>query len=257
MIKFFRKIRYDLMEKNKTGKYLKYAIGEIALVVIGILIALQINSWSNKNKNDNLEIEYLKGIKTNIISDISELEWHFEADTTKLNSYTFLIRALNSDSIVSNSQDLITNFYTSAGYSWFEGQNVVFEDMTSSGRLNLIQSDTLKYTIQKYYRLFKEVIKQEDLYNSEIKKYSDRNSQYIDVSSFIEPTFKAQWNGNTGPPSLAFMEKLNFIQVKQKMIDNFSLIKNNRLNSHNVRIQIYQKAISLKEMIERYLIEKK
>ena len=245
------------MEKNKTGKYLKYAIGEIALVVIGILIALQINSWSNKNKNDNLEIEYLKGIKTNIISDISELEWHFEADTTKLNSYTFLIRALNSDSIVSNSQDLITNLYASTGYSWFEGENVVFEDMTSSGRLNLIQSDTLKYTIQKYYRLFKEVIKQEDLYNSEIKKYSDRNSQYVDMSSFIEPMHKTQWNGNTGPPSLAFIEKPNFIQVKPKMIDNFSQIKTNRFNSHNIRIQLYQQANLLKEMIERYLIEKK
>ena len=46
MIKFFRKIRYDLMEKNKTGKYFKYAIGEIVLVVIGILIALQINNWN-------------------------------------------------------------------------------------------------------------------------------------------------------------------------------------------------------------------
>jgi len=51
MIKFFRKIRYDLMEKNKTGKpdftagwYLKYALGEIVLVIIGILIALQINN---------------------------------------------------------------------------------------------------------------------------------------------------------------------------------------------------------------------
>jgi len=45
MIKFFRKIRYDLMEQNKTGKYSKYAIGEILLVVIGILIALSINNW--------------------------------------------------------------------------------------------------------------------------------------------------------------------------------------------------------------------
>ena len=140
------------MTENKFSIYILYAIGEILLVVIGILIALQINSWSNKNYN--LEIEYLKGIKTNIISDISELEWHFEADTTKLNSYTFLIRALISDNIVSNSQDLITNLYASTGYSWFEGENVVFEDMTSSGRLNLIQSDTLKYTIQKYYRFF-------------------------------------------------------------------------------------------------------
>jgi len=47
MIKFFKKIRFDLMDKNKTGKYLKYAIGEINLVVIGILIALQLNIGNN------------------------------------------------------------------------------------------------------------------------------------------------------------------------------------------------------------------
>jgi hypothetical protein len=49
MLKFFRKIRYDLMAKNKTGKYFKYAIGEIVLVVIGTLIALQINN-ANENR---------------------------------------------------------------------------------------------------------------------------------------------------------------------------------------------------------------
>ena len=49
MIKFFRKIRYNLMSENKTGKYLKYAIGEIVLVVIGILIALSINNWNQKS----------------------------------------------------------------------------------------------------------------------------------------------------------------------------------------------------------------
>ena len=48
MIKFFRRIRFELMEKNKMGKYLKYAIGEIFLVVIGILIALQINNWNQQ-----------------------------------------------------------------------------------------------------------------------------------------------------------------------------------------------------------------
>ena len=54
MIKFFRHIRQDLMSKNKTSKYLKYAIGEILLVVIGILIALQINNW-NQNRISKLE----------------------------------------------------------------------------------------------------------------------------------------------------------------------------------------------------------
>jgi len=59
MIKFFRKIRYDLMEKNKTGKYFKYAIVEIVLVVFGILIALGINNWNEKRKERQLEIKVL------------------------------------------------------------------------------------------------------------------------------------------------------------------------------------------------------
>ena len=50
MIKFFRKIRQNLLSEGKTGKYLKYAIGEIVLVVIGILIALQLNSWKEEIK---------------------------------------------------------------------------------------------------------------------------------------------------------------------------------------------------------------
>ena len=49
MIKFFRNIRQSLIMENKTSKYLKYAIGEILLVVIGILIALQINNWNESS----------------------------------------------------------------------------------------------------------------------------------------------------------------------------------------------------------------
>jgi hypothetical protein len=55
MIKLFRKIRYDLMAKHKTGKYFKYAIGEIILVVIGILIALSINNWNETQKEKHNE----------------------------------------------------------------------------------------------------------------------------------------------------------------------------------------------------------
>ena len=58
MIKFFRQIRKNTIMKNETGKYLKYAIGEITLVVIGILIALQINNWNQNRTNENLEAKY-------------------------------------------------------------------------------------------------------------------------------------------------------------------------------------------------------
>ncbi len=72
MIKFFRKIRYDLMVKNKTGKYLKYAIGEIVLVVIGILIALSINNWNEKRKLSNNVESLLTVFQNELVNNIEQ-----------------------------------------------------------------------------------------------------------------------------------------------------------------------------------------
>ncbi|RLD29784.1 MAG: hypothetical protein DRI75_02020 [Bacteroidetes bacterium] len=74
MIKFFRKIRQDLLNRGKTGKYLKYAIGEIVLLVIGILIALQINNWNEHRKNRILELTYLDNIKADLNLNLTPLK---------------------------------------------------------------------------------------------------------------------------------------------------------------------------------------
>jgi len=63
MIKVFRKVRQNLIMENKTSKYFKYAIGEIVLVVIGILIALQINNWNDRRLLGESEIESYHNIK--------------------------------------------------------------------------------------------------------------------------------------------------------------------------------------------------
>jgi len=76
MIKFFRKIRQNMLSEGKSLKYLKYAIGEIVLVVIGILIALQINNWNESRKNGTKEKEYLEGIKTDLEIDVKYID-HF------------------------------------------------------------------------------------------------------------------------------------------------------------------------------------
>ncbi|MDT0559603.1 DUF6090 family protein [Ichthyenterobacterium sp. W332] len=73
MIKFFRRIRYNLMEKNKTGKYFKYAIGEIILVVIGILIALQFNNWNESRKREHLKNQYETSLKIDYVKDTIQL----------------------------------------------------------------------------------------------------------------------------------------------------------------------------------------
>ena len=71
MIKFFRKIRQNLLSEGKTGKYFKYALGEIILVVVGILIALQINLKSQEKTNRNNIESILKSVFTNLENDIS------------------------------------------------------------------------------------------------------------------------------------------------------------------------------------------
>ncbi|TYA57504.1 DUF6090 family protein [Formosa maritima] len=70
MIKFFRHIRKNLLMENKTSKYFKYAIGEIILVVIGILIALQINNWNEKRLNENKIVSILKEVQNDLKEDI-------------------------------------------------------------------------------------------------------------------------------------------------------------------------------------------
>jgi len=74
MIKFFRKIRHKFLSEGKTGTYFKYAIGEIVLVVIGILIALQINNWNENRKIEQSGKEYIKEIYKDLKIEISNID---------------------------------------------------------------------------------------------------------------------------------------------------------------------------------------
>ena len=90
MIKFFRHIRKSLLSEGKTTKYFKYAIGEIVLVVIGILIALQINNWNENNNLNKLRQEYYHQLLVDLKKDVSSIDEFFrinEADRDEYNAY--------------------------------------------------------------------------------------------------------------------------------------------------------------------------
>ena len=74
MINFFRHVRQSLIMENKTSKYFKYALGEITLVVIGILIALQINNWNETKKDRAFEVKMLKEIYKALENDLESFE---------------------------------------------------------------------------------------------------------------------------------------------------------------------------------------
>jgi hypothetical protein len=73
MIKIFRKIRQKLLQQNKIGSYLKYAIGEILLVVIGIFIALQLNNWNEDRKAQQSETQFIENVKSDLKRDKEDL----------------------------------------------------------------------------------------------------------------------------------------------------------------------------------------
>lgn len=74
MIKFFRRIREKLLTEGKVSKYLLYASGEIVLVMIGILLALQVNNWNEEKKSKADEIKLLQELRKDVAFSVGELD---------------------------------------------------------------------------------------------------------------------------------------------------------------------------------------
>lgn len=105
MIKFFRKIRQNLLSEGKTGKYLKYAVGEIVLVVIGILIALQINNWNEHRKAKTQEKNLVLNLTEDLVSDKERFAFNLKETNDILNVYKQLYEIganKKKDSIIDN-----------------------------------------------------------------------------------------------------------------------------------------------------------
>ena len=95
MIKFFRNIRKNVLKEGKTTKYAKYAIGEIILVVIGILIALSINNWNEKSIEESNELKYYKNIKRQLIEDKNAINVNIDYNTHYLKEYQQAINIIH------------------------------------------------------------------------------------------------------------------------------------------------------------------
>jgi len=150
MIKFFRSIRKQLLTENKFSKYFFYAIGEILLVVIGILIAVQINKAYNDQVNRNLERFYLGGIVKDIKIDIDRLDENIILDSIKVHSGNFILDHYKNPTKKKDSV-LLAHFSNLSPLTGYEQNDIVFAGIKSSGRLNVISNNSILNTIQNYY----------------------------------------------------------------------------------------------------------
>ena len=162
MIKFFRKIRQQLLMENKTGKYFKYAIGETLLVIIGILIALQVSNWNQKRIDTNSYNIILNSLVSDLENDIKELT---NLSKVSNNQNNIIVNVLNNKDIHKDSLSSIVNALCLSPES-FTPNKSSFDILANYGSFDLLKLEEVSTDVQS-------------LFNSATKinqeSYADRN----------------------------------------------------------------------------------
>jgi|SRR6056297_349905 len=149
MIKFFKRIRLDLVENN-TRKYLKYAIGEIILVVLGILIALQINNWNEERKQSKLEESTLIELKANLLADIQDFQADINGYSSAASSCDIIIDFIDGKIPYDDSLNFHLGKIRIQGV--FSPTKVAYENLKLAG-IKLISNDSLRNTVSNLYEV--------------------------------------------------------------------------------------------------------
>ena len=245
MLRFFRQIRKTLMEQNKVRTYLLYAVGEILLVVIGILIALQVNNWNEQRKTSLEEEQYLSALLSDLKNDKTELLGLIENRELKASSATTLLsisREKGPDSV--SQMGLLINdvfFWTE-----FTSKDNTFTELTSSGKLHILSSDSVKngmlnlFSLYDDIRVYRDHIRREyDFYLYDIwAKYTTpkldlngglSNNILISDEEFIQ-----------ADEQLYIQEYQDLLQDKTFQSGLFLAIMNNKGMNENYRLAISQ-----------------
>ena len=156
MLRFFRQIRKKLMEQNKTRTYIFYAIGEIALVMIGILLALQVNNWNESRKILQEEQYLLKELNKEFSINLSLIERDIDGNINNRNATNELMEMFHGgveNFNVKKMDSLLINVFSATSYDPSTG---VVEEIISSSKLRLLQDDSLRYMISQWPSVLKD-----------------------------------------------------------------------------------------------------
>ncbi|WP_052172481.1 DUF6090 family protein [Psychroserpens jangbogonensis] len=159
------------MEKNKTGKYFKYAIGEIILVVIGILIALSINNWSQKKSERKIEQNYLFSLIEDAKTDLSNFKNIISINEQRIaNLDSFAFRCYNYNVKEEKDAELMLWYMYSLAHPDFITQtDRTLSQLKNSGGMRLIEDKTKIDAIIKYEESFEKLYNQQIWYEGGLK----------------------------------------------------------------------------------------
>jgi hypothetical protein len=185
--------------ENKTGKpalpagrYFKYAIGEIILVVIGILIALQINNWNELKKENAFEQKVLSELLMDVKEDLGEMKMALDSLQDHQNSIHIVINHLKENKVYNNSLD---NHFANSFSLWSLSPNTTAFDMAKEEGMYMITNDSIRFNISK------------------------ANGYIYDYIKVLESRFQDYKSNVVLPHILPLFESYNFQSMKPRNYD--------------------------------------
>ncbi len=138
-----------MADDNKPLKYMRYAVGEIVLVVIGILIALSINDWNDQKKNEQAEVIYYCRILEDFELDKQRIDELKNESNYRIDMSQKVL--LDLDSGAKDKHNIMNLFILATRSEVYEPRNVAFKDLISSGNLKLLNDITIKNSLIQFY----------------------------------------------------------------------------------------------------------
>ena len=250
MIKFFRKIRQKLLSENKFSKYLIYAVGEIVLVVIGILIALQINNWNEIRQIKKVEKEILYVLLEDLNSAKSYSAQYIENEQSYLD---IIEKILHNDSIKTVLNNNNTIEYFNKAFWDFEIKIPVintYSDLKNAGKIAIIQNDSIRDRLSileaNVYNLDKLIQDRMNVHQIRIDEICAEYVNFLPLLKFKMPDY----NISLGP-------KNDYIEIMaQPKIRNLMGIKSVLTNEAlGYRKDLYNEIESIIQLIKIELYE--
>ena len=163
MRRIFSKIRHRLLENKKLSEYLLYAVGEILLVVVGILLALQIDNQNDLRKDREKEVHYLANIKTDLQINLEEMDRYLADRTESIAAAKRIIAHFEGEPVTDYSAFNADGVQV---YDWkrFWQNDNTFQELVNSGNLALISNDAIKKSLMDIELLYKIMKSEEDHY---------------------------------------------------------------------------------------------
>jgi len=150
MIPFFRKIRKTLADDNKPLKYLRYAVGEIVLVMIGILLALQVNNWNNERLETKKEQLFLKNLQSDFKTNLTELNSVYEGTLDAYKASKDLLESIKGEApLIYAEVDILLDEIINK-VSSLDLISGSIDEITNTGSLNIIHDPELRKLISNW-----------------------------------------------------------------------------------------------------------